>query len=190
MLGNKSPASSSLPATFSLCPVPGYSSCSQSTRGPPPHPFPLKGPSSTQPALSNHEAASGYSWFLPIFIWTQFPEHSFLPCPIRSSPWSWQLGAVNASCVFVFAILGPHLRHIEVPRLGVKSELQLPAYTTATATQDPSRVYNLHHSSRQHQILHPLSEARDWTCVIMDISQIRFCWAMTGTSILKFFISF
>ena len=27
---------------------------------------------------------------------------------------------------------------MEVPRLGVKSELQLPAYTTATATQDPS----------------------------------------------------
>ena len=28
--------------------------------------------------------------------------------------------------------------HMEVPRLGVESELQLPAYTTATATQDPS----------------------------------------------------
>ena len=24
-----------------------------------------------------------------------------------------------------------HLRHMEVPRIGVKSELQLPAYTTA-----------------------------------------------------------
>ena len=31
-------------------------------------------------------------------------------------------------------------RHMEVPRLGVESELQLPAYATATATatQDPS----------------------------------------------------
>ena len=28
---------------------------------------------------------------------------------------------------------------MEVPRLGVESELQLPAYTTATATLDPSR---------------------------------------------------
>ena len=27
--------------------------------------------------------------------------------------------------------------HMEVPRLGFKSELQLPAYTTATATLDP-----------------------------------------------------
>ena len=33
--------------------------------------------------------------------------------------------------------LGPHLWHMEVPRLGVESELQLPAYTTATAMQDP-----------------------------------------------------
>ena len=27
---------------------------------------------------------------------------------------------------FFFRFLGPHLRHMEVPRLGVKSELQLP----------------------------------------------------------------
>ena len=37
----------------------------------------------------------------------------------------------------------------EVPRLGIKSELQLSAYTTATVTQDPTHVCNLHHSSRQ-----------------------------------------
>ena len=30
--------------------------------------------------------------------------------------------------------LGPHLQYTEVPRLGVESELQLPAYTTGTAT--------------------------------------------------------
>ena len=28
---------------------------------------------------------------------------------------------------------------MEVPRLGVESELQMPAYATATPTQDPSR---------------------------------------------------
>ena len=40
---------------------------------------------------------------------------------------------------FFFDFLGPYLWHMEVPRLGVKSDLQLPAYTTATATamQDP-----------------------------------------------------
>ena len=35
---------------------------------------------------------------------------------------------------FFFCFLGLHPQHMEVARLGVKSELQLPAYTTATAT--------------------------------------------------------
>ena len=50
---------------------------------------------------------------------------------------------------------------MEVPRLGIQLELQLLAYTTATATWDLSLVCDLHHSSQQHWILNPLSEARD-----------------------------
>ena len=69
---------------------------------------------------------------------------------------------------------------MEVPRLGVKAELELPAYTTATATQDPSHICNLHHSSQQHWILNSLSEARHGTLVLMDNSQIRFCCATAG----------
>ena len=43
---------------------------------------------------------------------------------------------------FVFlSFLGPHLWHMEFPRLGVKLELQLPAYTTATASLSPSQVF-------------------------------------------------
>ena len=49
----------------------------------------------------------------------------------------------------------------EVPKLGAESELQLLAYTTATATPGPSHVCDLHHSSQQCWILNPLSEARD-----------------------------
>jgi len=78
-----------------------------------------------------------------------------------------------AALVFVFS--GPHLWHMEVPRLGVKLELQLPAYFTGTAMPDLSHIYNLHHSLQQRQILNPLSEARDPTCVLMDASEIRFC---------------
>ena len=37
---------------------------------------------------------------------------------------------------------------MEVPRLGVESELQLPAYTTASAMQDLSHVCKIHHSSQ------------------------------------------
>ena len=70
---------------------------------------------------------------------------------------------------------------MEIPRLGVESELQLPVYARATATRDPSHIFDLHHSSQQRRILNPLSEARDWTCVLMDTGQIRFCWTMMGT---------
>ena len=59
----------------------------------------------------------------------------------------------SRSFAFSFVFLGLHLWHMEVPRPGVKSELQLPAYTTATATPALSHVCDLHHSSGQHRIL-------------------------------------
>ena len=95
--------------------------------------------------------------FLHIFAW---PDRSFL---------------------FFCFFLEPHLRHMEVPSLGIQSELQLPACARATATQDLSRICDLHHNSGQHGILNPLSEARDWTCNLMVPSWIRFCCAMMKT---------
>ena len=70
--------------------------------------------------------------------------------------------------------LGPHPWHMEVPRLGVESELQPLAYATATATPDSSCIGDLHHSSRQCPILNPLSEARDRTCVLTDASRAHY----------------
>ena len=48
--------------------------------------------------------------------------------------------------VFFFpsVFLGPHPRHMEVPRL--ESELLLLAYTTATAKSDPSLACKLYQS--------------------------------------------
>ena len=46
-----------------------------------------------------------------------------------------------------FFFLGLHPWHMEVPWLGIKLELQLPAYATVTATLDPSQTCNLQHSS-------------------------------------------
>ena len=66
-----------------------------------------------------------------------------------------------------FCFLGPYPWHLEIPRLGVQSELQLSACTTATATSDPSHVFDLPRSSRQRRILNPLSEARDRTHNLM-----------------------
>ena len=45
-----------------------------------------------------------------------------------------------AFLLLLFCFLGPHLWHMEVPRIGVKSELQQLAYTTAIATLES----NLH----------------------------------------------
>ena len=44
---------------------------------------------------------------------------------------------------------GPLPQHTEVLRLGVKQELQLPAYPIATATWEPSlHLRPIHHSSQ------------------------------------------
>ena len=56
---------------------------------------------------------------------------------------------------------------MEVPRLGIDWEVQLLAYTTATATLHPKSVCNPHHSSRQRWILNPPSKARDHTHNLM-----------------------
>ena len=82
---------------------------------------------------------------------------------------------------FFFAFLGLNPQYMEVPRLGVESQMQLPAYTAAAATPDPSSLCSLHHSSWQRRILNPLSEARDRTCVLMDTGQVHFCCATMGT---------
>ena len=76
---------------------------------------------------------------------------------------------------FFFGFLGPHPQHMEVPRLGVKLELQPPACTTTTVRRDPIQVCNLHHSSWQCRTLHPLSEARDQTHILMDTSWVCNC---------------
>ena len=85
---------------------------------------------------------------------------------------SWNLGE-NRDCTFsVSVFFGLHPWHMEIPRLGVESELQLPAYTTVP--QDLSCCFNLHHSSRQCQIFNPLSEARDQTHILMDTTWVRY----------------
>ena len=82
--------------------------------------------------------------------------------------------------LFFFFFLGLKPWYMEIPRLGVQSELQLPAYTTSTAMQDPSCICDLHHSSRQCWIPDPLSEAGDQPRILMD-SQIHFHFTTIGT---------
>ena len=99
----------------------------------------------------------------------------------------------TGACVFwggfgFLPFLGPLPWNMEVPRLGVKSELELLAYTTATAMQDPSCVCDLYHSSWQRRTLNPLSEARDWTCILMVTSRIHFPCTTMGTPKFHLFL--
>ena len=85
-----------------------------------------------------------------------------------------------------FVFLGPYPQHMEVPRLGVELELQLPAYTIATATPDQSHVCGLNHGSQQRRILNSLSKTRDGTRSLMVPSRIHFCCATMGTPVTPF----
>ena len=120
----------------------------------------------------------------------RYLKYSYQQTSQRYKPW-WNLPAVegegkindkfkqeeNLSCLFVLPFRAT--TYMEVPRLGVQLELQLLAFATATATQDPSRLCDLYHSSQQRQILNPLSEAADRTRNLMVPSRIGFCCATT-----------
>ena len=116
------------------------------------------------------------------FVYTGSLGSNSLSLTVRASFYlQMKGGPLSFFLLFCFCFLEPHPRHMEIPRLGVQLELQLPAYTTATATRDPSHVWDLHHSSQQCQILNPLSEAREQTCNLVDTSWVHYHGATTGT---------
>ena len=87
---------------------------------------------------------------------------------------------------FLF-FLGLYLWQMEVPRLGVKSELQLLATARATAMWDLSHICNLRHSSQQHWILNSLNEARDQMLFLMDTSWVWNSLSHNENSQMSFF---
>ena len=78
---------------------------------------------------------------------------------------------------------------MDVSRLGVESELQLPAIATATVTPVLSHVWDLYHSSQQCQILNPLSEARDGTRIFIESSQIHAAEPQWELHIFLYFLT-
>ena len=85
-----------------------------------------------------------------------------------------------------FDFLVPYLQHMKVPRLGVKSKLQLPAYTIAKAMQiwATSVTYTTVHGnagSLTHWARPGIKRVSSWILV-------RFVnhWAMTGTPRIKY----
>ena len=127
--------------------------------------------------------------FTYVFRWTSFPFYQKMYFSIFSWLYSHQLCNTdiiqkNSSQTLkvihkeklkilnFFSFQGCTCGTWKFPRLGVELELQQLAYTTASATLDPSHVCALHHSSRQHGILNPPSRARDRTCILVDTSRV------------------
>ena len=86
-------------------------------------------------------------------------------CSLFSSYWF-----LKRWYIIFFFFLGLHPQHTEVPRLRVKSELWLPTYTTAIATQDPSHIHHLCHScgsarSLMHWARPGVTPASSWILV-------------------------
>ena len=90
--------------------------------------------------------------FRPGGVW--LPVRAQTPGPSKGFPTRPHLSADTQADTFLiytfffFVFLGPHPQHMQVPRLGVESELQRPAYATATATATPdlNGICDLHHA--------------------------------------------
>ena len=111
----------------------------------------------------------------------------FLPDdPTHQPSGLWWVPVTYKKILFFF--LWSHLQHMDVPRLGVKSELQLPAYTTVTATRDLSLIFNVRALSNTRCLTHwarPGFEAGfSWILVGFLIR-----WATMGTPQKKFFFN-
>ena len=82
----------------------------------------------------------------------------------RSENWGWN------RYLFIFVFWGLHVQHMEVPRLGVESELLPSAYTTATATPvwAPSVTYTTAHGNTRsltHWVRPEIDPATSWFLV-------------------------
>ena len=98
--------------------------------------------------------------------------------------WIWLCGRRNTnSSNFFFNVAYGGFQAFS---LGVELELHFLVTATAIATPDSSRVWDLHHSSRQHWILNSLSRVRDRTLSLKDTSQVHFHWATAGTLLMCF----
>ena len=96
------------------------------------------------------------------------------------------------NCVYLFFIVFSFFRATSESyggyQAGVKMELQQPAYTTATL--DPSHIYDLCCSLRQHQILNTLTKARDRTQSSQTLCQVLNLLSHNGNSTFIYDLTF
>ena len=105
-------------------------------------------------------------WFLSFPCWCGISHGLICICIyMLNHPHSWPWN--KSSLVFFFCFLGLHPWHIEVLRLGVELQLQLPTYATATA----SSAGSLNSWARPG-----IKPASSWILV-----GFVNCWTMKGT---------
>ena len=88
--------------------------------------------------------------------------------------------------IITICFLGPQGHHMEVLGLGVESELQLLAYTTATATWDLSHVWDLYTTARGNagSLTHwagpelPLSHDRNSLGIIFNVGSQKWTYCI------------
>ena len=115
--------------------------------------------------LTNFSPSSAYTYIFQLWLHI----HIYFSFAVTlSSCFIWEFETCNHFWNFFF-FLWLHMWHMEVCRLGVKLELQLWAYTTATAMPGLTCVCSQCHILQQYQILNSLSEARDPTRILTDI---------------------
>ena len=91
--------------------------------------------------------------------------------------------------IFVVGVvfLRSHPWHMEVPRLGIQSKLQLPTYTTATAMPDPSlSVTCTTAHGNAGSLTYWARPGIESAFILTDPSQIHFHQATTGTPLIFF----
>ena len=117
-------------------------------------------------------------WCLKLYAYSPFITHLVYTFPINpvlqiskhtpKTPYTANLISNLFIYLFIYLVfLGPHLQHMEVPRLGVRMELWPMAYTIATATPVTCTTA---YSNTGFLAL----KAKDQTFVLVDTSQIHF----------------
>ena len=89
---------------------------------------------------------------------------------------------------FFFFFLGPHLWHMEVPKRGVETELQLPTY--APSQQCRIRASSVTYTTAWGNAGSLLSDARDRTLILMDVFSLSHNGNALEFLILKCFCLF
>ena len=105
-----------------------------------------------------HDIGSSWAWdwFLNCSCGSDGSFNSWCWAGVSTATWAAaDTGFFCCCCLFVCLFRAVPAAYGS-SQAGVESELQLLAYTTATATPDTSCVCDLHHSSRKLQILNPL----------------------------------